>query len=123
MSEDKEFKVTDKRGLEKEEKPAVHEAAPAVEKKSADEKVNQFPEVNFINLAASLGTSCMMHLGLLENPSTKAKELDLEMAQHEIDLLTMLETKTKGNLDQQEEGFLTQLLYELRMHFVETKKK
>lgn len=115
MSEDKEFKVTDKRGQEKE----VEEKEPQVKDQ---EEVKQFPEVNFINLAASLGTSCMMHLGLIENPNTKSKDVNIEMAQHEIDLLTMLETKTKGNLDKQEEEFMTQLLYELRMHFVQVKK-
>ncbi|MCB0271681.1 MAG: DUF1844 domain-containing protein [Bdellovibrionales bacterium] len=116
MSEDNEIKVNDKRGQTKE-----------VKNETADQKSNQdqsshFPEANFIHFVASLGTSCMMHLGLLENPNTKEKEINLEMAQHEIDLLAMLEEKTKGNLDAQESNFLSQLLFELRMHFVKVKK-
>lgn len=127
MSDQDSFKVNDKRGQTQEDasnkvdakEEATSEPTP---KEPREMKPEDLPEANFVHFAASLGTSCMMHLGLMENPNTNSKEKDLLMAKHEIDLLTMLETKTQGNLSQDEQTFLTQLLYELRMHYVQASK-
>jgi hypothetical protein len=59
-----------------------------------------------------------MHLGDLPNPMTKQKEKDLPAAKHMIDLLGTLEAKTKGNLTDDEEQLLRQLLFDLRLRFV-----
>ena len=75
-------------------------------------------EVNFASFLISLGTQAFMHLGELPNPMTKQREKDLPAAKHMIDLLGILEAKTKGNLADDEERLLRQLLFDLRLRFV-----
>lgn len=116
---DEPFKVTDKRGQDKDEKSVEPLASP--HETQANEE-SSMPEASFANFAASLGTSAMIHLGLMQNPHTNQIEKNIEMAKHEIDLLSMLQEKTKNNLSKEEENFLTQMLYELRMHFVKASK-
>jgi len=64
-----------------------------------------------------------LHLGELADPNTKEARPDLPMAKHTIDILGMLQQKTKGNLDGEEENLLNSLLYELRMKYVAAAKK
>ncbi len=61
----------------------------------------------------------MMQLGKLVNPITGEVSRDLEAARMSIDLLGMLQEKTKGNLDAGEERLLTSVLTTLRMNFVD----
>ena len=75
-------------------------------------------KVNFASFLISLGTQAFMHLGELPNPMTKQREKDLPAAKHMIDLLGILEAKTKGNLADDEERLLRQLLFDLRLRFV-----
>jgi hypothetical protein len=75
-------------------------------------------EINFASFLMSLGTQAFMHLGDLPNPMTKQKEKDLSAAKQMIDLLGTLEAKTKGNLTDDEERLLRQLLFDLRLRFV-----
>jgi hypothetical protein len=75
-------------------------------------------EINFASFLISLGTQAFMHLGELPNPMTKQREKDLPAAKHMIDLLGILEAKTKGNLADDEERLLRQLLFDLRLRFV-----
>nr|MBA3513300.1 DUF1844 domain-containing protein [Pyrinomonadaceae bacterium] len=70
---------------------------------------------NFIMSIASNGASS---LGMMEHPVTHKREVDLELAKHWIDILGMLDQKTKGNLAPQEEKILESLLADLRMQYV-----
>jgi hypothetical protein len=79
-------------------------------------------EVNFASFLISLGTQAFMHLGDLPNPMTQEREKDLPAAKQMIDLLGMLEAKTKGNLADDEERLLRQLLFDLRLRFVRETK-
>ncbi|MFQ5578992.1 MAG: DUF1844 domain-containing protein [Nitrospiria bacterium] len=79
--------------------------------------------VNFSSFILSLATSALIHLGEDANPATGEKSVQLPMARQVIDLLTLLEKKTRGNLSKDEAGLISQLLYTLRMKFVETEKK
>ncbi len=79
--------------------------------------------VNFQHLVLSLATTAMFQLGMMENPGEEQPQADMAAAQETIDLLNVLEKKTKGNLTQEEEGLLTNSLYELRMCFVEVSGK
>ncbi len=106
-----EIKVTDKRGQNKNEESATTQHAGAGE-----------PDIGFSNLILSLGTSAMIHLGVIEDPQTKKKDKNLAMAKQEIDLIVMLEEKTKGNLTNSEKDVLEKVLYELRLRFVEASK-
>ena len=74
----------------------------------------------FSHLVMSLASSAMQHLGKLVNPATNKPEVNIDAAQSTIDVIEMLEAKTKGNLDGDESRFLSQTLTALRMNFVET---
>ena len=77
---------------------------------------------SFVALATGLGAQAQILLGVIENPITKKKEeVDLERARNVIALLEMLEEKTKGNLTSDEAGFLTRILADLRMRWVDAK--
>lgn len=75
-------------------------------------------EVDFLSFVISLGTQAFMHLGDIPNPMTQQREKDIPAVKHMIDLLGMLEVKTKGNLTGEEERLLRQLLFDLRMRYV-----
>ena len=77
-------------------------------------------KVLFMNLVMMLASSAMQQLGKLVNPMTQKAEVNLEGAQITIDLLTMVQTKTKGNLDKDEEKMLTDLLTSLQLNYVST---
>jgi hypothetical protein len=79
--------------------------------------------VDFATLVISLGSSAMMHLGVVPDPVTgKPTEKDPSLARQSIDTLEMLQEKTRGNLDPGEERLLQNLLTDLRMRFVETQR-
>ena len=76
--------------------------------------------IDFSTFILSLSTSALYHLGLVEDPQTgKRGEPDLTLASQTIDTLAILQEKTRGNLDAEEDRLLESLLYELRMRFVE----
>jgi Domain of unknown function (DUF1844) len=74
----------------------------------------------FQGLILSLAAGVMQHLGKTLNPMTQKIEKNLPAAQSTIDMLDMLEAKTKGNLDEAEGKLLTHVLSELKMNYVET---
>ena len=76
-------------------------------------------QARFESLLMSLSTTAMFQLGLVEDPEQGRLPTDLAAARHTIDLLGMLEEKTRGNLSAQEQKILEQLLAELRMLFVQ----
>jgi hypothetical protein len=69
-----------------------------------------------------MSTSALVHLGLVENPDTGKKEKNIEQARQDLDLLTMIEEKTRGNLSPQEKKMMDQVMYELRVRFIEASK-
>lgn len=85
---------------------------------AAHEKSYTLPKIDFSTFVLSLNSSVLVQLGLIEDPATGQKSKNMPMAKQTIDLLSMLEDKTKGNLTEQEENILKNLLYELRMLYV-----
>ena len=81
------------------------------------------PRIDFATFLVSLGTSVQIHLGLLADPHTGKTEVRLTEAQQTIDILEMLEEKTRNNLSKEEGNLLRHLLYELRVSFVAQKEK
>ncbi len=77
------------------------------------------PEVNMITFIMSLSSSAMVNLGEVPDPLTGETKVDLELARHTIDVLGMLEEKTRGNLTKEEEEFLKNVLFELRMKYIQ----
>ena len=81
------------------------------------------PAITFPAFVLSLAHTVALHLGDVPDPSTgEPGKVNLEAAQHMIDILALLEEKTRGNLSAEERQLLDQLLFELRMRFVEVKK-
>ncbi len=75
----------------------------------------------FLDLIAMLSATTMQQMGKTINPMTGKTELNLDAAQATIDLLEMIEAKSRGNLDRDEERFIKTALTTLRMNYVETK--
>jgi hypothetical protein len=78
------------------------------------------PSIDFATFVLSLSHSALMHLGEAPHPETNTVEKNIPLARQTIDLLGVLEEKTKGNLTGDEERLLHQVLYDLRMRFVES---
>lgn len=76
------------------------------------------PTVSFTSFILSLNTAALFHLGEIPHPETGRKVLELEPARHAIDTLAMLEDKTKGNLDKEEQELISRVVYELKMRFI-----
>jgi hypothetical protein len=74
----------------------------------------------FLELVQMLSFSAMQQLGKLINPMTGKTEMHLEAAQATIDMLTMFQAKTAGNLDKDEDRLLRSTLAMLQMNYVET---
>lgn len=79
------------------------------------------PPIDFITFALSLGSSAFVHLGDVPNPESKVFEPNLPLAKQTIDVLGLLQEKTRGNLTEQEASFLENLLADLRMRYVQKK--
>lgn len=81
------------------------------------------PPPTFEFLVMSIATQAQMQLGLFHfGEESDAPKPDLEMAKHSIDLLGVIQEKTKGNLALEEERLLNNSLTELRFRFVQAKK-
>jgi len=79
----------------------------------------ELPEASFRGLLSILATPAIMSLGTQRDPKTGGAIVDLEGARFYIDLLSVLESKTTGNLSEEEAKELTTLIHELRGRFVE----
>jgi len=101
-----------------EESKKAEEAADAVEETGA-------PPIDFNTFVLSLSTSVLVHLGAAPEGffgDQPPPPPNLPLAKQTIDTIAMLEEKTKGNLDGEEERLLAQVLYDLRMRYVAASK-
>ena len=80
------------------------------------------PEVTFSTFVMSLNTSVLYHLGELPDPESGEKFVNLDLARHAIDTLVVLEQKTKGNLSDEEAELMRNILYDVKMRFVNAVK-
>lgn len=76
------------------------------------------PPINFTTFILSLSSSALIQLGEIPDPFTQKVEKNLTAAHQTIDILGLLEQKTKGNLDEEEGRTLEAVLYDLRMRFL-----
>ena len=75
--------------------------------------------ISFIGFVVSLTHTAYVHLGDVADPVSGAATKNLDAAQQVIDILALLEEKTRGNLTPEERQVLDQALYELRLRFVQ----
>ena len=114
--EEKEKKEEKTESTEAQEQPLEEEPVP-----EAEEEAAQLPEINFQTFVFSLNASALVQLGVMDDPSTGRKEKNLSLAKQTIDILSMLQEKTEGNLADDEENLLKNILYDLRIRYVKEK--
>ena len=118
----------EKEAIEKEatekETPSTQDAeTSAASDTETDSPKHAYPPASFTSLISSLATQAAISLQGMQAEDAAPVPPDLALAKHLIDTLEVLETKTKGNLDEQESAVLSQVLRELRMIFVEVASK
>jgi hypothetical protein len=94
----------------------------AVDKEKANlKKEGKFvpPEADFKFFVTTLALQASIFLGVMEDPVSHKKEENLPQAKFIVDTLAMLKDKTKGNLDAPEADMLENVLYELRLHYIQ----
>jgi hypothetical protein len=126
------IKVTDRRsftldGLPRSSEPKEPEPAPdtpivgegfQMREGPAEGRPPQ-PGVDFNSFILSLSSTAFIHLGEIEDPMTRRKEVRLEAARQIIDIIDMLREKTRGNLEPHEERFIEGILYEMKVKYTE----
>ncbi|MBU1744955.1 MAG: DUF1844 domain-containing protein [Proteobacteria bacterium] len=100
------------------ENPEDAPGTPSDEIDAPETEDSPLPEINFAGFIFSLSTTAMYHFGDFPDPVTKESQRNLPAAKQTIDILSILKTKTEGNLDEQEKQMLDGILYELRMRFI-----
>jgi Domain of unknown function (DUF1844) len=90
----------------------------------AEEHQEQDSGISFTAFVLSLAHTAAVHFGDIPDPvSGQQSPANLPAAQQMIDILSLLEQKTRGNLTAEERQFLEQILYELRLRFVEARTR
>ena len=77
------------------------------------------PDVSFIAHVFHMASQAAMALGEIESPLTGKRETDLRSARFLIDIIEILEEKTRGNLDDDETRYINGVLADLRMKYVQ----
>ncbi len=106
--------------------PSPPDAGPqqvAQERATEREQLPPLPDASLASLLAMLSNQAMVALGLIRNPVTGKAEKELPLARYFIDLIGVLEEKTKGNLDPDEAAAVDETLHTLRMAFVHRSKE
>jgi hypothetical protein len=131
MSDD-EIKVTDRRATSENEgsaapadsgtdsgaEAAAEQAYSEASEKCGAKEGRDLLNIDFSTFVLSLSQAVLLHLGELEDPETGQASPNLPLARQSIDLLSMLQEKTRGNLTEEEGKLLENLLYDLRMKYV-----
>lgn len=131
--EKKGFRVVDKRGVEREE-PRKEAAPPPPEPagesgnperaagvsggESPDSRARSLGGPTFLDLVMTLQMGAMVSLGLVQSPEGRRSPVNIPAAKDSIDMLEILQAKTRGNLTEEENGVLGEGLYHLRMAYV-----
>jgi len=100
------------------ESPAEPPSEPGEPGEDEEELLGAEDPASFANFMMSIASNAASSLGMMEHPVTRKREVDLELGKHWIDILGMLQQKTRGNLLAQEQQVLEGLLADLRMQFV-----
>lgn len=117
------FKVSDKRRFDDEGRKRV--GGDSERNEDAGKNASSaFPahEIDFPTFVLSLATSAQVHLGMIPNPATGKQDSDPILAKQTIDIIGILEEKTRGNLTEDEKKLLEHVLYDLRIQYLQHKK-
>ncbi|MBI4666111.1 MAG: DUF1844 domain-containing protein [Nitrospinae bacterium] len=122
---EKHFTFVDKRKRGSEDETVKPEPSPApkepVESQAPQEDAEGAapPPIDFSTFILSLSSSAVYHMGGFQDPYSGKTSINLDLAKQSIDILAMMEEKTRGNLAPDEQRLLSHTLYDLRMRFVE----
>ncbi|MCD6273357.1 MAG: DUF1844 domain-containing protein [Deltaproteobacteria bacterium] len=86
--------------------------------KPAETQKDVMPEIDLSTFIMSLNASVLVNFGIMDDPVTGEKSKNLVMGKQTIDVLSMLQEKTRGNLTSEEDNLLKHLLYELRILYL-----
>lgn len=131
----KGFKVNDKRrvdeaGQDRSVPPLSSDVATAkcgsetmkiIEEQAAQMDANGGSDISFSTFVMSLGTQALLQLGAIDAPPGVEVPIDRSAAQQTIEILAMMQNKTKGNLDKDEDYLIGEILHNLRMAFIQAK--
>jgi Domain of unknown function (DUF1844) len=99
----------------RDEEPSTRDASES----DADEDLPGAEDpASFVNFVMSIASNAASSLGMIEHPVTRKRDVDVELGKHWIDVIGMLQEKTRGNLNPQEQQILEGLLSDLRMQYV-----
>ena len=84
--------------------------------------MSQLPEPDFQVLFSTFATQAAVGLGQIPNPATNQTEVELTQAKFAIDMLQVIEEKTAGNRTKEEDEYLSDILYQLRMVYIDKSK-
>jgi hypothetical protein len=90
---------------------------------SDSKAVDEAEPVAFTSFIMSLATQVLVQMGEMPPPQGMEIPIDLESARQTIDIMTMLQRRTKGNLSAEETRFMEEVLHSLRISFINAKKK
>lgn len=121
-AENSKINVKDRRlfnadGTIRDESP--QESSPPKENQAHD----SVESIDFATFILSLASSAQISLGIVANPITGKQESNVTHAKQTIDIIGMLEEKTQNNLSAEESGLLKQILFQLRMQYVDINNK
>ncbi len=80
----------------------------------------QLPEASFETLVSQMATQALLFMGAIPDPRSGQRIQSMDLARHHIDMLGVIETKTKGNLEDAEQEMLSSTVYELRQRYIAT---
>ncbi len=124
--EKEEFRVVDRRHSSAESKTEQPKEKPksgdGFTMKDAPKKESVPSEIDFSTFVLSLATGAMINMGLAPDPTTNKVEKNDMLAKQNIDILALLQEKTKGNLSEAEQDLIDNLLTEIRIRFVQKGK-
>jgi hypothetical protein len=83
----------------------------------------RMPKIDFATFIFSLNSSALVHLGIIGEPGSNSISKNLVLAKQTIDIIGMIEEKTKGNLTEDETQLMKNILHDLRMMYVKEKDK
>lgn len=86
---------------------------------SAGRTAGGIPPASFETLLSTMVTQALFAMGAIPDPSTGQRIQHLDLARHHIDMLGVIEEKTKGNLTEEESSLLVSTLYELRSRYIQ----
>ena len=118
VDEKKGYTFTDKRGEAVCDQRSLGQSGGAGKSSVQDEGL----QIDFSTLIMSFASAAMISLGEVPDPATGQVSRDLPLARQNIDIISLLQVKTKGNLSPEEETLIEGVLYELRLGYVEAER-